>query len=178
MIVIKLYEGIDVNSLPILGSGTQGTVYKIDSKKCIKVFKKSASCKNEVKSLIMAQGNHYFPLLYSYGKNFIIREYINGTDIDKYLLSNPLTPYLSTEIIKLYEAMKDVGYLRLDAALFHIFITNDTDIKLIDTAKAMKKKVVRPNLILKGLEEHGYKNQFLNLVKITNPSLYDSWIKY
>ena len=38
--MIKLYEGLDINKLEFLGSGTQGKVYRINSEKCIKVMLK------------------------------------------------------------------------------------------------------------------------------------------
>ena len=177
MIIIKQYDGININDLTVLGQGTQGTVYKIDNEKCIKIFKKSKSCNDEINSLLLAQGNPFFPILYSYGKNYIVREYIDGLQLDNYLLSNPFTPTLARGVIELYEAMSYIGYTRLDCALFHIFITCTNEIKLIDTSKAMKEKKVYPYLIIKGLDSFGYKNQFLSLVKIIKPNIYNTWIK-
>lgn len=178
MIIIKLYAGFNINELELLGFGTQGRVYKIDSNRCIKVFKRKDACKDEARSLIMAQGYSHFPVLYDYGKNYIIREYVDGIELNKYLLSTPLTPFISYEIIKLYEAMLSVGYRRLDSAIFHIFITSSEHIKLIDTAKAMKKKTIYPFLILKGLDELDYKEEFLDLVKVVRPNLYKKWLRH
>ena len=39
MILIKLYDEIDIKNLQFLGRGTQGSVYKIDNTKCIKIFR-------------------------------------------------------------------------------------------------------------------------------------------
>lgn len=177
MIVINIYENLNLENLELLGKGTQGRVYKIDEEKCIKIFKKSTACKDELKSLIVAQSDYHFPKLYSYGKKYIIREYIKGIELNKYLLKHSLTPSLCNKIINLYDSMKIVGYTRLDSAIFHIFVTPSGTLKLIDTAKAMKKKAICPNLILKGLEEVGYKGQFLNFVKNNRPDLYSIWFK-
>jgi hypothetical protein len=100
VIKIKLYEGININKLQLLGSGTQGKVYKINSNQCIKIFKKKQVCKDELSTLLMAQTNPHFPKLYSYGERHIIREYIDGIELDKYLLSNPLTSDISNKISK------------------------------------------------------------------------------
>lgn len=178
MIVIKLYAGLNVDELELLGRGTQGKVYKIDSQRCIKIFKKKRVCKDELKTLSMAQTDWHFPRLYSYGKNYIIRECINGIELDKYLSTSSLTQSISNKIIELYESMMRVGYTRLDSTLFHIFITPSGDLKLIDTAKAMRKKTKYPYLIISGLEELGYKEQFLNVVKLTKPNLYTKWLQY
>ncbi|PRR83804.1 hypothetical protein [Clostridium vincentii] len=176
MIVIKLYEGFNIKELELLGFGTQGKVYKINSDRCIKIFKRKQICADELETLVMAQKDSHFPKLYSHGENYIIREYIDGIELDKYLSSHPLTASLSTKLIHLYEAMIQVGYNRLDTALFHIFITPSDDMKLIDTAKSMKKKTLYPYLIIKGLEELGYKRDFFNFIKDIRPDLYTKWL--
>lgn len=178
VIIIKLYAGFNIKKLQFLGSGTQGKVYKIDSQKCIKIFKRKQICKDEIETLVMAQMDSHFPRLYAFGEDYIIREYIDGIELDKYLSSHPLTENISKQIIELYEAMNLVGYSRLDAAPFHIFLTSSDDIRLIDTARAMKKKVIYPALIIKSLEELGYKKQFLTFVKISRPKLYTTWLQY
>jgi predicted Ser/Thr protein kinase len=175
VIIIKQCEGLNIKELELLGSGTQGKVYKIDEKKCIKIFKKSSSCRDEVRTLITSQSDSHFPKLYSYGKDYIIREYIDGIELDKYLLKHPLTPTISKKIIGLYDSMKKVGFTRLDSAIFHIFLTPSGNLKLIDTAKAMKKKTIYPSLIISGLMKLGYEEQFLNFVKLMRPDLYNAW---
>lgn len=172
---MKLYGDININQLQLLGKGTQGKVYKIDEEKCIKVFKRKNYCENEVFTLLISQNDSHFPKLYSYGDNYIIRELIKGIDLDKYLLNNSLTPALSNKILELYDAMYRVVFSRLDTALFHIFITDNEDIKLIDTARAMSKNVVYPTLIINALNDLGYKNQFLSYVKIVRPDILKKW---
>lgn len=178
MIAIKLYDGLNVKELKLLGFGTQGKVYRIDSQKCIKIFKKKSVCKAELETLTMGQTDKHFPTLYTYGKNYIIRECVDGMELDKYLKANPLTPSISNKIIELYDALKKVGFKRLDTTLFHIFINEQGELKLIDTAKAMKKKTIYPYSIMKGLKKLGYKKYFLNFVKSNRPALYNKWLIY
>lgn len=175
MIFINQYESININELQFLGAGTQGKVYKLDNEKCIKIFKRKQICTDEIETLVMAQKDSHFPKLYAFGVNYIIREYINGIELDKYLRSNPFTQDISSKIIELYDAMSLVGFSRLDAAPFHIFLIPSGSIKLIDTARAMKKKTIFPSLILKSLEEFGHKKDFLNFVKLNRPELYNNW---
>lgn len=175
MIKIKLYEDINIKDLECLGHGYQGKVYKINSKKCIKIFKKREECSDEIETLIMAQKDFHFPRLYSFGDKYIIRELIDGIQLDKYLLSNPLTIDISKKIINLYESMDSVGFTRLDVALFHIFITPYNDFKLIDTARLMKKKTIYPTLIISELKRLGYKDEFINYVKNEKHELYEKW---
>lgn len=164
--------------MEFVGKGTQGKVYKIDSQRCIKIFKSKNDCSDEIKTLLMAKSDIHFPMLYEYGSNYIIREYINGTELDKYLSKHKLTPQISNKLIELYEAMVKVGYLRQDAAIFHVFIMPSGELKLIDTAKAMKKKSTIPNLLISGLEDLGYKKEFFNFLKNSRPDLYAQWINY
>lgn len=177
MINIKL-DDINLKDLKLIGKGTQGKVYLIDSQKCIKVFKKKKDCNSEIKTLLMAQGDFHFPKLYNFGLDYIIREYINGIELNEYLEKESLTPKLSSKIVELYESIIKVGYLRKDTAIFHILITPSCELKLIDTSKAMKKKVTIPSLLISGLEDIGYKEDFFSFLKINRPDLYVQWINY
>lgn len=85
MIDIKLSPNIDIKDLEFIGKGTQGKVYKIDSDRCIKIFKSKKECSDELETLLMAQSNAHFPRLYESGANYIIREYINGIELNEYL---------------------------------------------------------------------------------------------
>lgn len=178
MIKITLSPDINIKDLEFIGKGTQGKVYRIDSQKCIKIFKSKKTCEEEVKTLLMAQADIHFPRLYQCGSNYIIREYINGIELNEYLSKQKLTPGLSSKLIELYEAMVKVGYARHDAAIFHILVMPYGELKLIDTAKAMKKKSVIPNLLISGLEDLGYKEDFFNFLKSNRPDLYTQWINY
>ncbi|WP_297421235.1 hypothetical protein [Clostridium sp.] len=178
VIIIKLYSGLNIKDLEFLGAGTQGKVYKINSEKCIKIFKRKEICADEIETLAIAQKDSHFPRLYSFGEDYIIRECIDGIELDKYLSSHPLTQNISNKIMELYKAMNFVGYTRLDAAPFHIFLTPLGEIKLIDTARAMKKSSIYPTLIIQCLAKLGYKKQFFNFVKDSNPELYAEWLKY
>ena len=175
--LIKLYDTLDTKSLDLLGKGTQGSVYKIDTTKCIKVFKKSKSCKDELHSMLISQIDSHFPKLYSYGDLYIVREYISGISLDEYLLLNPLTEDICHKIMEIYLAMKYVGFKRLDSALFHIFLCDSDKVKIIDTAKAMKKDYFYPHIIIKSLSDLNYKDYFLSFVKDKYPHIYYIWKK-
>jgi predicted Ser/Thr protein kinase len=174
VITIKL----DPRDLEFIGKGTQGSVYKIDSQRCVKIFKSSKDCREELKTLLMAQSNMHFPRLYEYGENFIIREYVEGIELNEFLSKQKLTPQISSKLVELYEAIVKVGFSRHDAAIFHIFVTPLGELKLIDTAKSMRKKSSIPNLLISGLEELGHKEDFFNFLKNNRPDLYNKWMHY
>lgn len=175
MITIKKYGGYNIAELEFLGKGTQGTVYKIDNKTCIKIFKKKSDCAKEKVTLEMAKNSLYFPKLYFSGEDYIIREYIDGIELDKYLKHYPLTINISKKILDIYEAIGEIGYRRQDIVLFHILLTRDGKFKVIDTGRVMKRKTTYLKLILMGLKELGYKEEFLNHVKLLRKDLYEEW---
>lgn len=180
MLSIKKSYKYLIKDLELLGSGTQGSVYKIDDYKCIKIFKKKSSCRDELHSMLIAQTDSHFPLLYDYGDDYIIREYIQGIPLDSYLENHLLTDKLSYKLIELYKAMYFVGFKRLDFALFHVFLILDEtdniiDIKLIDIAKAMKKSYFYPVILMKSLEELKYKDKFLKFIETYYTEIYNKW---
>lgn len=175
MIIIRIYGGYDTDKLEFIGKGIHGRVYKINSDTCIKIFKKREFYEKELETLRMVQNDIHFPRLYDYGDKFIVREYIRGIELDKYLEKNPLTLEISKRLLDLYTAIERAGFSRVDTMLFHVFITAEGAFKMIDTARVMKEKCSCPRLILKGLRELGLKEDFLNHVKLLRPDLYENW---
>jgi predicted Ser/Thr protein kinase len=174
---IKKEHGYDLNKLQYIGKGMHGTVYKIDEQRCIKIFKKKDTCEKEIETLAMAQGNIYFPKLYDFGEKYIVREFIEGIELDKYLKSSPLTISLSEKIIKIYEVLGEVGYTRQDTALLHIFINSNQELRLIDTAKAMSISTKYPKIIINDLKVLGLEATFLEHLQQLRPKLYKYFIE-
>lgn len=176
-IFIKDYGGFKIKELNFIGKGMQGRVYKIDSDRCIKIFKKSKTCNEERKTLLIGQNDKHFPKLFCWGKRYIIREFIDGVELDRYLTDNELTIEMSYKIINLYESIFSIGYKRCDFALFHVFLTLDENLKIIDTARFMRKKYYYPRIMLKNLDRLGKKQTFLRHVAELKPKIISFWNK-
>ena len=131
VVYISEYAGFDLKELQLLGTGTQGRVYKIDNQRCIKVFNSKRECKEEVESLTIAQEDVHFPKLYKHGQNYIIRELVSGVELDKYLETHKLTSQIIVKIIELYESMIKVGYKRLDAAIFLLLLPMNLNLSIL-----------------------------------------------
>ena len=174
---IKKEHGYDLTKLQYIGKGMHGTVYKINKQKCIKIFKKKDTCEKEIETLAMSQGNSFFPKMFDFGENYIVREFIEGIELDKYLKTNPLTIELSESLINIYEALGQVGYRRQDTALLHIFIDTNKTLRIIDTAKAMSKSTKFPSIILNDLKQLGIHATFLDHVKQIRPDLHEFFIQ-
>lgn len=79
--------------------------------------------------------------------------------------------------MEIYIAMKYVGFKRLDSALFHMFLLDSGEIKLIDTAKAMKKSYAYPHIIINSLSKLNCKEDFLAFVEENYSDIYNIWQK-
>jgi hypothetical protein len=53
VVIIKKYADYDLEKLQYVGKGMHGKVYRIDSIRCLKVFKRKETWKNELKTLKM-----------------------------------------------------------------------------------------------------------------------------
>lgn len=177
MIKIQSFGGYNLNGLKLLGKGTQGRVYDAGNGRCIKIFRRKRAYREELFALKLAQGDPHFPKLYSWGEKYIIRERIDGMELDEYLASHGLSPKLTEEILELFDAMCRIGYRRLDSALFHLFVTSGGRVRLIDSARAMRRSEAYPVRLLGGLERLGFKEMFLKQVNDTKPELYQKWSK-
>lgn len=177
VIFIKSFEGYDLEKLECVGKGMHGKVYRIDSLRCIKVFKKKTPWKNEIRTLKMGQNNKHFPVLFSWGKGYLIREFIDGVELDKYLINNPLDFSMSKKIIELYDAMIEAGFSRCDTALLHIFVTKYGELKLIDTARAMRESRRYPEMIIRDLNSLGCLETFFIHLSTIRLELYNEWVK-
>jgi predicted Ser/Thr protein kinase len=177
VVYIKNYSDYNLKQLQFIGEGIHGKVYKIDSERCIKIFKKSSFFEKELETLQMAQSNNHFPKLLAWGKKYIVREYIDGIELDQYLKKNSLGIELSKKIIDLYEVLGKLGFKRQDAVLFHILVTEGGELRMIDTARVMKECTKYPRLIIDGLNDLGLKHEFMNHTKLLRPDLYDLWFK-
>lgn len=177
VIYIKSFGGYDLEKLEFVGRGMHGNVYRIDLIRCLKIFKKKTPWKNELRTLKMGQNDKHFPELFSWGEGYIIREFIDGIELDKYLLDNPLDFSMSKKVMELYDAMIKVGFSRCDTALLHIFVTKNRDLKLIDTARAMKGSRRYPEMIIRDFKRLGCLETFFHHLSVIRPELYDEWNK-
>lgn len=69
-----------------LGEGHNGKVYLLPDGKVIKIFFRSKVCKNEYYILNRVSCNKYYPKVFDYGDNYIIRECVHGICLKDYIL--------------------------------------------------------------------------------------------
>lgn len=170
-------NNIDVSKFKYLGSGHSGSVYLMPNGRCIKICHKNKSCKNEYEIYKKVEGSCHFPKAYKVESNYLIRDYVGGTNIVEYVKKNGMPKTLALSLIDLIEDFKRLNFARLDMRLAHIFVQKDKSVMVIDPRCTFTRKVSSPYHLLKGLKKLGVLKDFLNVVKTEKPDLYRKWCK-
>ncbi|MCM3674227.1 hypothetical protein M3699_10075 [Peribacillus simplex] len=163
-------------SYPVIGRGHHGAVFKISSDKCVKIYVKQKHILKESEALKIAQDSPIFPKLYEVGDNYIVMEYIEGPTLEQYLASEgDITENITQKILFLIQEMKRLNFLRLDASLYHIIVTNQGELRVIDLVSHMKKRYDRPEKLMNSLKNLGLLPAFLEQVNKFDPQSYEAW---
>ncbi|NLA57726.1 MAG: hypothetical protein GX855_02305 [Firmicutes bacterium] len=171
-------KGHRIGQLEFIGAGKHGEVYKIDDQRCIKIYKKSHYLRRELAALQRGAGAPFFPRVYDWGRDYIVREYIPGTPLSEYLRSHPFTEDTVRQLADMVEIMRRLGFRRADTRLSHIIIDGNGKLWLIDPVNTMKKSPPYPRKLLKGLYRRGLAEQFLAYVRERYPESYGRWQPY
>jgi putative serine/threonine protein kinase len=164
----------------LIGKGKQGRVYKLASDRCIKIYSDEQHAQMEYKSYCRAEGSPVIPKLYEAGPNYLIMELVQGASLDRYLKKKGAMTRSDTErILFIIHEMIRLGFTRIDAAVFHIFIDQDQPTgKVIDLVNSYTKQYHIPLVMFKGLSKLNVLNSFLTHVKALDPELYQMWANY
>lgn len=166
---------IDLRECRYLGEGHNGTVYLMPGGKAIKIFKEKKCCKNEYFILKSVNGSSHFPKVYSYGENYIIRDYVGGTCAKDYIKENGLTGALSKNLIELVEEFRKLRFTKLDIRCRDLYVQEDESIIVIDPKSSYTRRVDFPRHLAKGLKKLEVLDEFLDIVKKERPDLYGDW---
>lgn len=172
---MRLPRHIDKNNLTPIGEGAQGRVYRIDSSRCIKIYKKEKYRRRELECLQRGAGDPLFPTVHEWGSEYLIREYIDGIPLIEYLRKHPLTEEISQQILSVFHTLERLQFRRLDVRLDHLIINKDARIRLIDPTNLMHMRESHPKRILAGLRSLGMDREFLQFVRKVEPKLADAW---
>ncbi len=162
-------------NLQLVGKGSQGRVYLLDPRRCIKIYHRKEFLPLELDILLKAKDEPQFPKVYGWGDDYMIREYIPGVSLGIYLRHNPLTEDLSRQIAELFLAFERLGFNRLDTRMAHLILTPEGRIKAIDPANAMRKHGPYPRKFLSQLSDLKCKKTFFKHLQGINPTLYERW---
>ncbi|WP_143318344.1 serine/threonine protein kinase [Clostridium sp. HBUAS56017] len=134
-----------------LGQGNNGVVYSLPEDKVIKLFVEEKVCLDESKALAKGNGSKYFPKVYELGKLYIVREKVDGLQLDKYIKKYGLNKDLVYNIYKLTKEFKKLGFSKIDTRCKDIMVGERNNVKIIDPKKCFSRHVDFPRHLMKGL---------------------------
>lgn len=175
----KYIEKFNINLLDckFLGKGHNGMVYLLPEGKVIKICYETYSCEREYKILEKINNNKYFPRVYGMCGNYMIRDYVEGIPLNKYIKKNGLSKKLSKNLINLLIEFKKLNFSKQDIRCKDIIVKSDESIMVIDPKKCYTKNRDFPRHLVKGLYNLGVLNIFISVLKEYKPKLYDIWIE-
>jgi predicted Ser/Thr protein kinase len=175
---VKFPEDLKKKDLIFLGKGVHGKVYLIRNSDslCIKIFKKPEIREIELSNLKKAGNSPWFPKVHQWGKNYIIREYIQGIGLKTYLQNHPLTESISRQLVELIHNFEDLHFQRLDTRLNNVLINPNGRLFAIDPTSAMSVSPY-PRRLLDDMKVLGHKKLFLRHVKEFDQNFYEKWAK-
>ncbi|MXQ55159.1 hypothetical protein [Shimazuella alba] len=161
---------------PLIGSGAQGAVFRIDEQRCVKIYCANQSLVRELRALQLGEKIGICPKVFSWGENFIIMEYLSYPSLFEYLQTNELTKELTVKIIDVLESFEQVGFNRFDHSARHIYVVPNGKMKVIDLVH-----IIKPNPVLlakKLISDMGVnKQKFVHFVQELSPKWYERWEK-
>ncbi|SKA92635.1 Predicted Ser/Thr protein kinase [Caloramator quimbayensis] len=174
----KYIEKFDINLLDckFLGKGHNGMVYLLPEGKVIKICFETYSCEREYKILERINNNKYFPRVYGMCGNYMIRDYVEGIPLNKYIKRNGLSRKLSKNLINLLIEFKKLNFSKQDIRCKDIIVKSDESVMVIDPKKCYTKNRDFPRHLVKGLYNLGVLNIFISELYEYKPDLYKSWI--
>lgn len=144
-----------------LGQGNNGIVYRLPKRRTIKIFVEEKVCRDEVFIFERTVGSKYFPKMLKHGKLYILREMVEGIQLDKYIKKNGIDKELTENLYKMIREFKKLKFSKLDTRCKDIYVDKNKRIMLIDPKKFYSKNVTFPRHLMKGFLKLGVLKDFL-----------------
>lgn len=158
-----------------LGEGHNGVVFLLPDNLVMKVFKSREVLCDESYILYKTRKSKYFPHIVETGDYYIIREYVTGERLDKYLKDNSLNRKLAENLYELTKEFSRLHFKRKDIRCKDIFVKEDMSLMVIDPKNNYDKVVDYPRHLMKGLNKFGALDEFLAVVKQKDKKKYKLW---
>jgi len=158
-----------------LGQGNNGVVYSLPENKVIKFFVEESVCRDEARILVESKGSKYFPRLYKRGRFYIVREIVQGIQLDKYIKEQGLNKELTANIYKLTKEFKRLGFSKIDTRCKDVMVSENNKVMIIDPKKAFKRNVNFPRHLMKGLLKLKVLDEFFVYMMEINKNKGQEW---
>lgn len=169
-IIIKLDE------CKYIGGSYNSSVYLMKDNRVVKIYKDPLECKKQYELLKSTSIGNFFPKIYNFCGHYIIREYIDGISIIKYIHENNFCSSFALRLIKFLETLEINNILNLNIEFKDIFVMKDNALRLIDISSGDLKENTMCK-ILQSLKNLNVLDKFLYELKNYNIDLYNRWTK-
>jgi RIO-like serine/threonine protein kinase len=164
---------------PMIGMGAQSAVFKLSEEQCVKIYSDPEQAQMELEALKAGQHLLFFPRLYDSGKNYVVMEYFNAPTLKEYLRNCTYIPEsITKKLLFILSELRRAKFTTIDAALRHIFVLENEELKIVDFVNAFKRMQPAPLKLLRDLNIILLKESFLSRVKILEPKTYKEWEDY
>lgn len=145
-----------------IGEGHNGVVFLFKDGKTIKFFRRSGAWRDESYILKKVKGSKFFPKIIEVGDNYIVRDYVDGIRLDKYLKTHEMDDALAKSLYEMVLEFERLRFRRLDIRCKDIFYdTKKKRVRIIDPKNNYSKRVTYPRHLMKGLYKKGALDGFL-----------------
>ncbi|MCD2345434.1 RIO2 family protein [Clostridium guangxiense] len=168
---------IRLDECTFLGKGHSGSVYLMNDGRVVKIFKNPETCKEEYYVLKKLINGPYYPKPFEFHNHYMIREYIGGTNISEYINKHGVSKKLIIEIINFLCYIKENGFKKIDVRFPHIFVQENTSIKVIDPRNSYTQKTYYPKHLIRDLTTVNSLDLFWNVLKEKRPDLFKKWYR-
>lgn len=158
-----------------LGQGNNGIVYELPDNKAIKIFLSKKVCNDEGGILLRTNGSKYFPKIYKKGEYYIVRDKVDGLEMDKYIKNHGLNRNLVEKIYNLLVEFKKLKFKKLDIRCKDILVSKGETLMIIDPKKSYERKVDYPRHLMKGLKRLGVLDEFLIEINRIDSKKAEEW---
>ncbi|MFR5266050.1 hypothetical protein [Clostridium sp.] len=149
-----------------IGEGHNGIVFLLNNNRSVKFFRRHQSWIDEAYILKRVRGSRFFPRVHEIGDNYIVRDYVEGCRLDKYLKDHRMDKILAKEIYDMIDEFSRLRFKRLDIRCKDLFYNTKTcKLMVIDPKKNYIKRVSYPRHLMKGLWKRGVLEEFLDIIK-------------
>ena len=165
----------ELKKAQFLAEGHEGIIFKLPHNRILKIFREESRWKDEVTILQKTKKSKNFPIVYESDKNYIIREYVDGIQLDKFIKRKGFNEKLAKNLFNLVKEFKRLNFTRVDIRCKDIYVCEKGNLVVIDPKNNFTKRVKYPRHLMKGLNKLYVLEKFLEEVKKQDEEIYSKW---
>lgn len=158
-----------------LGEGHNGVVFLLPNNRIIKFFRNYKAWEDESYILMNVKESRFFPTIYEHEPGYIVRDYVGGVRLDKYLEDHELSDKICEELYDMINEFEILQFKRLDIRCKDLFVQDDESIMIIDPKNNYRKRVSYPRHLMKGLHKRKKLERFLDYLENKHFRSYVFW---